>query len=132
MLFKKRSEDSWDQPRRSVVAYTETEEEPAPTVQNAPEPQEEPAPACPWCGGVMERGCLVGGRGLWLTQHKPNFLGFGTGQQYSISDGILNTYRECWVCGDCRKLVADVPEPCQSPFETKIDEQTERREDDDL
>jgi len=127
MAFWKKSEDPWDidPTKRKKESVSVFEQEPERECEQKPEGLfggmfkkkeevvEEP-PACPWCGRKMARGYLLGGRDkLRLSDRKPTaFLGSLGYDTLEINDeGFLVTYKSCWQCMACRKLVADIPEP---------------------
>ena len=132
MAFWKKSEDPWDR-KPTAASYTTFDETPAEEEKGflesirddvtawreerkaAAEAEENALPkVCPWCGQQMERNYLTGGRyGVVLSEEKPGAF-FGTAFQETtpISDeGSWGSYKSCWHCKSCRKLVVDVPEP---------------------
>lgn len=132
MPFWKKSEDPWDidpekrkrEPVSVFEAEPEAQQEPegffteiAEMFKKKEEPAEEP-PVCPWCGKLMERAYIVGGRDrLRLSDQKPTaFLGSLGHDIIEFNDeGFLATHKSCWQCRDCRKVVADILEPAAGP-----------------
>lgn len=127
MAFWKKSEDPWDvnpeKKRRKAAPLVEEpsaeEEKSAPfwselfKKKDVPAEEELPVP-CPYCGKIMQKGYLQGGRDCvrWC-ETKPG-LWSGLDEAWLISDeGNLWTgaYRTSYLCEACRKLVVDVPEP---------------------
>jgi len=149
MAFWKKSEDPWDidpeKKRRETVSYFETEEtvgeEAAPKesflsglFKKKEEPVEEETPVpCPYCGEVMKKGYLKGGRdNVHWTETKPGFLS-GLDEALLISDegGLLTAaYKTSYMCESCRKLIVDVPEPqvTYSAWDGNLPSQTEQEE----
>lgn len=134
MAFWKKSEDPWDwEPdKRRPVTVTEAEE----TEKEARNPLERlkdwneerkakkaepplPPLSCPWCGKEMAQGYLVSGRGpVVLSKSNPSSVlwsSMGSDCMTISDEGFLTAYRPCWFCEDCRRLVADIPEPQQGP-----------------
>ena len=134
MAFWKKNEDPWDidpeKKRRETVSYFETEEtvsEEAPKesffsglFKKKEEPVEEETPVpCPYCGELMKKGYLKGGRdNVHWTETKPGFLS-GLDEALLISDegGLLTaSYKTSYMCESCRKLIVDVPEPPETNY----------------
>ena len=138
MAFWKKSEDPWDidpeKRKRNHEATTfETAEEPENGEtdegllaeiaglfkKKAEEEPEQPPMICPWCGQEMVKSYLTGGRdNVVLTEEKPGaFLGTTFMETTLISDeGGWGSYKSCWHCVSCRKLVVDVPEKKEESF----------------
>ena len=138
MPFWKKSEDPWDQPVRRPQprpapdsgAETGQEENTAQELremfrelgkgareffgmeEKEPEP-EVPPQMRPWCGKEMEVGYLCGGRDyVRLVRQRPGALRLAEDALYIRGDGTFwCDYKIAWTCGNCRKLVADLPEP---------------------
>ena len=148
MAFWKKNEDPWDidpeKKRWETVSYFETEEtvsEEAPKesffsglFKKKEEPVEEETPVpCPYCGEVMKKGYLKGGRdNVHWTETKPGFLS-GLDEALLISDegGLLTAaYKTSYMCESCRKLIVDVPEPqvTYSAWDGNLPSQTEQEE----
>ena len=138
MAFWKKSEDPWDidpeKRRRERPAVTfETTEEPEEKEdgesilaeiaglfkkKDAEEPAQPPM-ICPWCGQEMVKNYLSGGRDhVVLVETKPGaFLGTTFMDTTLISDeGGWDSYKSCWRCIPCRKLVVDMPEKKEETF----------------
>lgn len=130
MAFWKKSEDPWDldPEKRRPAAGEETVEKDGDTgsllddlrAWNEARKEEKawretpPAPIpCPWCGREMEVGYLVGGRDyVRLVRQRPGVLRIAEDALYIRGDGTFwCDYKIAWTCPDCRKLVADLPEP---------------------
>ncbi|MDY5613387.1 PF20097 family protein [Dysosmobacter sp.] len=131
MAFWKKSEDPWDMEPRPVGTVSpvtpDRDEEPETLLESVRDWAEKkrsaekdqltlPPEKCPWCGREMEQGFLNGGRGVYWTRGVPDtktkWLGAGAENQLRVDEeGALFTYRTAWYCPDCRKLVADLPEP---------------------
>ena len=129
MAFWKKSEDPWDvdpeKQRRQPVTYIENEEPKetdGPSVietlsglfkkKEVSAEEEIPVP-CPYCGKTMKKGYLNGGRdNVHWTEGKPGLLGiFDDRLLISDEGGLLSTsYKTCYMCEACRKLIVDVPE----------------------
>ena len=136
MPFWKKSEDPWDRKptansyttfeetsqeeekgflesiREDVAAWREERKSAAEAEANMP-PE-----ICPWCGQEMEKNYLTGGRyGVVLSEEKPGaFMGTAFLETTPISDeGSWGSYKSCWHCKTCRKLVVDVPELSAGP-----------------
>ena len=145
MAFWKKSEDPWDMKPKSVGAVNpvtpDRDEEPETLLESVRDWAEKkrsaekdqlalPPEKCPWCGGEMEQGFLNGGRGVYWTRGVPDtktkWLGAGAENQLRVDEeGALFTYRTAWLCPDCRKLVADLPEPPEDHFSQWMTENTE-------
>ena len=139
MAFWKKSEDPWDidpekKRRQDPVTYFESEEpeeaEESERVsakellsglfRKKEEPAEEAPPVpCPYCGSMMKKGYLKGGRDqVYWSETKPGFLS-GLDEAWLISDegGLLTAaYRTAYMCEPCRKMIVDVPEPSLTNF----------------
>ena len=93
----------WNESRKAAKARRETPPEPIP---------------CPWCGQPMEPGYLIGGRdAVRLVRQRPGTLRIlDPGEAlYIRGDGTFwCDYKIAWTCGECRKLVLDLPEPSAS------------------
>lgn len=89
---------AWNEARKEEKARRETPPKPIP---------------CPWCGKEMEVGYLVGGRdSVRLVRQRPGLLQIAEDALYIRGDGTFwCDYKIAWTCPDCRKLVADLPEP---------------------
>lgn len=128
MAFWKKSEDPWDRKpeRRSTPQPRpgeETPEEPGILEElkdwnEARKAERETPPdpiPCPWCGKMMEPGQLTGGRGVYWAPGVPTTVEkwiLPQREQLRVdTEGVFYTYQTAWFCEDCRKLVADVPEP---------------------
>lgn len=130
MSFWKKSEDPWDldPEKRRPAAGEETAEKDGDAgsllddlrAWNEARKEEKarretpPAPIpCPWCGKEMEVGYLVGGRDyVRLVRQRPGALRIAEDALYIRGDGTFwCDYKIAWTCPDCRKLVADLPEP---------------------
>ena len=130
MAFWKKSEDPWDQDmdKRRPAAGEEAAEKDGDTgsilqdlrawneARKAEKARRETPPApipCPWCGKEMEVGYLVGGRDyVRLVRQRPGALRLAEDALYIRGDGTFwCDYKIAWTCPDCRKLVADLPEP---------------------
>lgn len=135
MAFWKKSEDPWDvdpakkkqqfgsafgaeEPKEGEKGFLESIREEVADWQEKKKAAAEaeanmPPPVCPWCGRSMTRVYLLGGRDrLRLSDQKPTaFLGsLGHNTIEFNEEGFMATYKACWQCKPCRKLVADVPE----------------------
>ncbi len=97
----------WNENRKAAKARRETPPEPIP---------------CPWCGQPMEPGYLIGGRdAVRLVRQRPGTLRILDPEEalYIRGDGtFLCDYKIAWTCGNCRKLVLDLPEPPPSAWDT--------------
>lgn len=130
MAFWKKSDDPWDlEPdKRRPAAGEEAAEKEADDgsllqdlrAWNKARKEEKarratpPAPIpCPWCGKEMEVGYLIGGRdAVRLVRQRPGLLQIAEDALYIRGDGTFwCDYKIAWTCPDCRKLVADLPEP---------------------
>lgn len=141
MAFWKRSEDPWDldpDKRRSTVREENTEQDPDAgsllddlrawnEERKAQKARRETPPApipCPWCGKEMEVGYLIGGRdAVRLVRERPGALRITNPDAtlYIRGDGTFwCDYKIVWTCGDCRKLVADLPEPEETSYEEEL------------
>lgn len=89
---------AWNEARKEEKARRETPPAPIP---------------CPWCGKEMEVGYLIGGRdAVRLVRQRPGLLRIAEDALYIRGDGTFwCDYKIAWTCPDCRKLVADLPEP---------------------
>ena len=144
MPFWKKSEDPWDidpaKQRRSVPVE---EEEKGPGLLDQLQDwnkarkaekakRETPLPpmTCPWCGKEMETGYIMG-QGVWWAPGRPGALEKWAGASGAVgavqvdTEGGLFPYRTAWLCPDCRKLVADLPEPPEDHFSQWMTENTE-------
>lgn len=124
MAFWKKSEDPWDidpeKRRRQTVPVYEPEPEEPPAKekwwpwQKKQEPEEVVPETCPWCGKPMDRGYLCSGRDrLQLSDQKPSAL-LGTMMADTVElweEDFWVSYKSCWQCKACRKVIADIPEP---------------------
>lgn len=146
MPFWKKSEDPWDMepgkeapaadgPEREGESLPDTVREWGARIKTAlqkKEAPEGPPETCPWCGKEMEKGYITGGRdAVRWSRGKPGFLGGLGGESLRIDDegGLFCSYRTAWYCRDCRKLVADVPEPAaEGAFEEHVREYQARQE----
>ena len=129
MAFWKKSEDPLDvaPEKRKRQQTTIYEEEPPaeekkewnpPWKKEKTEVMEEPSMVCPWCGETMTKGYLTSGRDtVVLGEQKPTALfGMAFIDTITITDeGFMPSYKTCWYCKPCRKLVVDVPEPSSGP-----------------
>lgn len=130
MAFWKKSEDPWDldPDKRRPAAGEEAAEKDGDAgsllqdlrawneARKAEKVRRETPPApipCPWCGKEMEVGYLVGGRDyVRLVRQRPGALRLAEDALYIRGDGTFwCDYKIAWTCPDCRKLVADLPEP---------------------
>ena len=130
MAFWKKSDDPWDldpDKRRPAVREEEAEKEAdagsllqdlrawnETRKEKKARHQTPPAPIpCPWCGKEMEVGYLCGGRdAVRLVRQRPGLLQIAEDALYIRGDGAFwCDYKIAWTCSDCRKLVADLPEP---------------------
>lgn len=130
MAFWKKSEDPWDQnmDKRRPAAGEEAAEKGTDDgsllddlrawneARKAEKARRETPPApipCPWCGKEMEVGYLCGGRDyVRLVRQRPGALRIAEDALYIRGDGTFwCDYKIAWTCPDCRKLVADLPEP---------------------
>lgn len=70
---------------------------------------EGPPETCPWCGKEMEKGYLLGARGIYWLPKKPSAFSWGLNNVNLADEGGLleNIYKACWFCKDCRKLTVD-------------------------
>ena len=71
-----------------------------------------PPEKCPWCGKDMERGFLMGGRGVawhrgiptgkaqWLSPGGENIIRVDT-------EGDILRYHTAWYCPACKKMTID-------------------------
>ena len=116
-FWNRNSEDPWDRDPNERPAVTFREAEPEETAPEEPK-EAEPAPEpCPWCGGEMETGYLLSGKGLVrLTREKPHLL-LGTLFAETIplkDEGPLSDWMTYWktcaFCAACRRIVVDAPE----------------------
>ena len=130
MAFWKKSEDPWDlEPDKRRPAAEEEEAEKGSDdgsllqdlrawneTRKAEKARRETPPVpipCPWCGKEMEVGYLCGGRDyVRLVRQRPGLLRIAEDALYIRGDGTFwCDYKIAWTCPDCRKLVADLPEP---------------------
>lgn len=132
MAFWKKSEDPWDMDphqRRPAIREEDAKQDPDAgsllddlrtwnEERQAKKAQRETPPeprTCPWCGKEMEVGYLIGGRdAVRLVRQRPGVLrpGIFDDALYIRGDGTFwCDYKIAWTCPDCRKLVADLPEP---------------------
>ena len=145
MAFWKKSEDPWDMKPKPVgtvsPADPDGDKEPESLLDSVRDWAEKkrsaeknqltlPPEKCPWCGREMEQGFLSGGRGVYWTRGVPDtrtkWLGAGAENQMRVDEeGALFTYRTTWLCPNCRKLVADLPEPPEDHFSQWMTENTE-------
>ena len=81
---------------------------------------------CPWCGALMERGYLIGGRGgLVWTPGRPTGKSVWLGpaaedrdRRLRVDDeGGLVPYKTVWYCASCAKMVIDAA-GMRSPWES--------------
>ena len=153
MAFWKKSEDPWDVEPRPVGTVSpvtpDRDEEPETlmdslkawneTRKEEKERKKVPLPpmTCPWCGKEMETGYLMGNRGIWWAPGRPGAWAkwvSAAGAEGAVqvdTEGNLFTYQTAWACQNCRKLVADLPEPTPSLTEEefrKYAEQAKQRE----
>ncbi|MCI6054600.1 PF20097 family protein [Dysosmobacter sp.] len=130
MAFWKKSEDPWDidPEKRRPAPQPDTEDRDPDTGlledlrtwnenRKAEKALRETPPApipCPWCGGEMEPGYLVGGRdAVRLVRRRPGGLRLMDPEDtlYLQGDGTFwCDYKIAWTCKACRKLVLDLPE----------------------
>lgn len=138
MAFWKKSEDPWDvdlDKRRPTVREESAENNPdavcpadAPQAgaegSQAEENREAPAAPmrCPWCGGEMEVGYLIGGRdAVRLVRERPGALRLFEDPLYIRGDGTFwCNYKIAWTCPKCRKLVLDLPEPEETSYAEEL------------
>ena len=148
MAFWEKSEDPWDMdPEKRKRAQTTFYEEEAsaeektewklPWKKEKAEIVEEPPMVCPWCGETMTKGYLTSGRDavVWGEQKPTALLGMAFIDTVTISnEGFMPSYKTCWHCKPCRKLVVDVPEPPKPSYvwEGGEPKQLEEEENDDL
>ena len=153
MAFWKKSQDPWDVEPRPVGTVNpvtpDRDEEPETlmdslkawneTRKEEKERKKVPLPpmTCPWCGKEMETGYLMGNRGIWWAPGRPGAWAkwvSAAGAEGAVqvdTEGNLFTYQTAWACQNCRKLVADLPEPTPSLTEEefrKYAEQAKQRE----
>ena len=123
MFFRKKGEDPWDwKPERKRGQAETPQAQPSGETQDwstwkAPwesedaEDQSPPPMTCPWCGGAMRLGYLVGGRDLVrvMWERPGTFrLADPDGTLYLRGDGgFWSDYKQAWHCETCRKLVVD-------------------------
>ena len=83
----------------------------APWESEDAEAQSPPPMTCPWCGGEMQVGYLVGGQDLVrvMWERPGTFrLTDPDGTLYLRGDGgFWSDYKLAWHCETCRKLVVD-------------------------
>lgn len=139
MAFWKKSEDPWDiDPSKRRPTVREEEEKPDPDAgsllddlrawneeRKAEKVRREAPPApisCPWCGKEMEVGYLIGGRdSVRLVRERPGALRLFEDALYIRGDGTFwCDYKIAWTCGDCRKLVLDLPEPEETSYAEEL------------
>lgn len=114
MMFRKKSEDPWDQ---------------------KPEKQQTVTPeVCPWCGREMRQGYLDAVRGgdIWWVTEKPGLksglLGEDPNTSLLVSDeGAFYTYKMAWYCGSCKKMTLDCKN-MKRPYGTEPYEEADQNE----
>lgn len=98
---------AWNEARKEKKARQEMPPEPIP---------------CPWCGKEMEPRYVWGARGVYLGEKRPTLFssGFSDDNQDFLDEGnpLICSYKTVWICRDCQKLVADLPEPPPSLWDT--------------
>ena len=139
MAFWNKSEDPWDMDpskRRPAVREGEGEQDPdagsllddlrawneeRKEKKARREVPPEPIP-CPWCGGEMEVGYLIGGRdAVRLVRERPGALRLFEDPLYIRGDGTFwCDYKIAWTCPKCRKLVLDLPEPEETSYAEEL------------
>lgn len=150
MAFWKKSEDPWDmdpdKQRRAAPQPDDEDRDPDTSLledlrawNNTRKEEKarreippEPIP-CPWCGGEMEPGYLIGGRdAVRLVRQRPGALRLTDPDDtlYIQGDGTFwCDYKIAWTCEHCRKLVLDLPEPEASVWDAPPQEaQTNKEE----
>lgn len=154
MAFWKKSEDPWDidpeKRRQPTVMETPEDEQASPGLleqakgwnearKRARQESAPPPIPCPWCGGEMGSGYLMGCRGIWWAPGCPGALAKWVSVaavqgafRVDTEGGLLTPYRTAWYCPDCQKLVLDVPEDsaesAEGTFEEHVREYQARQE----
>lgn len=147
MPFWKKSEDPWDidpdKQRRMAPPHEEARDPDTGLLEDLRawnesrkeekirrETPPEPIP-CPWCGKEMEPGYLIGGRdAVRLVRRRPGALCLADPDDslYIRGDGTFwYDYKIAWTCGECRKLVLDLPgDPKEDETQSAYEEEFRR------